>query len=146
MEKRNNKQKLPPIGREKTEKFRETTWLSAFHLFGLSTELALTFQPSLSEFQFAFTAQSRFVQSTFHATTLRNTLGVVSYSESQLHSTLHQLFCFLPIRLCSGHPEFTERVRSALLIFIYHSKPWSGMPIDYLKYKERAPRCESKRP
>jgi hypothetical protein len=50
--------------------------LPVFHLFGFVTELASTFQPPLSAFQFAFTAQSSYVRDTIHTTILRILSGV----------------------------------------------------------------------
>lgn len=44
------------------------TWLPRFHLFGFSTESALTFHPLSIPFQFAFTAQI-IVLNTIYATT-----------------------------------------------------------------------------
>jgi len=48
--------------------------LSAFHSFGLSSELASTLSPSL--FQFAFTAHSTFVRHAIHTTIPRILLGL----------------------------------------------------------------------
>ena len=75
MEKGINKQKLPLLTGER-QKLRERTWMPAFHLFGFETELAFTFQPPLSAFQFAFTAQSRFVPEAIRATAHRVLSGL----------------------------------------------------------------------
>ena len=52
------------------------TWLPSFHLFGFSTELASTFQPPLSAFQLALTAQSRIVRRAIRSTTHRILSGL----------------------------------------------------------------------